>query len=362
MKKTFQAAINGRVYNIEEDAYNLLQNYLTELRAAFRTEEGEEIVADIECRISEHFDVMVNDEGRMVVTIDDINRVITIMGRPEELQEESGEVAETSADAATGAGSVPPPPPAAGVTPDAMPEAPAPFHKKLFRDVRHKVFGGVLAGLGQYLGWDVTILRILVVIATVALGSWGGFFWTVILGYMVAWMIIPPANTPLRIIEMRGQPVTVDTVGQTVIDTSVPPQAPLPHEGNEFTRTLNSIFGAIGRVVLIFVGGIAAIGACVMVILALIDIAGIVAASSMGNFVILEMFEGPFGGACRSLTGAWFMLLLFFAIMLPLVCLSWLGLASLFSSAPRMSTVTAITLVVIEILLIVGCSITGMLS
>ena len=89
MKKTFQAAINGRVYNVEEDAYNLLQNYLTELRAAFRAEEGEEIVTDIECRISEHFDVMVNAEGRMVVTIDDINRIITIMGRPEELQEES---------------------------------------------------------------------------------------------------------------------------------------------------------------------------------------------------------------------------------------------------------------------------------
>ena len=231
MKKTFQAAINGRVYNVEEDAYNLLQNYLTELRAAFRAEEGEEIVTDIECRISEHFDVMVNAEGRMVVTIDDINRIITIMGRPEELQEESRDVADASTDTAAGTGSVPPPPPADGVPSGAMPEAPAPFHKKLFRDVRHKVFGGVLAGLGQYLGWDVTILRLLVVIATVALGGWG-LFWTVILIYMVAWMIIPPANTPLRIIEMRGQPVTVDTVGQTVIDTSVPPQVTLPHEGN----------------------------------------------------------------------------------------------------------------------------------
>lgn len=359
MKKTFQAAINGRVYNIEEDAYNLLQNYLTELRAAFRSEEGEEIVADIECRISEHFDVMVNGEGRFVVTIDDINRVITIMGRPEELQEESDEVVESASEVSSESGAVPPPPPAGMDNVEAAP-APAPFHRKLFRDVRHKVFGGVIAGLGQYLGWDVTILRLLVVIATVALGGWG-LFWTVILIYLVAWMIIPPANTPLRILEMRGQPVTVDTVGQTVIDTSVPPQVPLPHEGNEFTRTINSIFGTIGRVVLILVGGISAIGACCMVILALIVIAGIVAASSVGNFAILEMFDGPFGGYA-SLAGATALVLLFFAIMVPLLCLAWLGLASLFSSAPKMSSGTAITLVVIEILLIVGCSVTGMLS
>ena len=359
MKKTFQAAINGRVYNIEEDAYNLLQNYLTELRAAFRSEEGEEIVSDIESRISEHFDVMVNAEGRMVVNIDDINRVITIMGRPEELQEESGEVTGTQAGIPAGNGSVPPPP-ADGIVPPAMAEAS--FHRKLFRDVRHKVFGGVLAGLGQYLGWDVTILRILVVIATVAIGGLGGsFFWAAIFCYMVAWMVIPPADTPLRILEMRGQPVTVDTVGQTVIDTSVPPQVPLPHEGNGFTRTLNSILGALGRVVLIFVGGIAAIGACVMVILALIAIAGIIGATCMGNYVILEMFDGPFG-PYNSMAGAWSLLLLFFAIMLPLVCLSWLGLASLFSSAPKMSTTMAISLVIIEILLVVGCSITGLIS
>lgn len=178
---------------------------------------------------------------------------------------------------------------------------------------------------------------------------------------MVAWMVIPPADTPLRILEMRGQPVTVDTVGQTVIDTSVPPQVPLPHEGNGFTRTLNSILGALGRVVLIFVGGIAAIGACVMVILALIAIAGIIGATCMGNYVILEMFDGPFG-PYNSMAGAWSLLLLFFAIMLPLVCLSWLGLASLFSSAPKMSTTMAISLVIIEILLVVGCSITGLIS
>lgn len=360
MKRTFQAGINGRVYNIEEDAYGLLQDYLNELRVAFRAEEGEEIVGDIECRISEHFDTITSTEGRMVITIDDINRVITIMGRPEELQEAAGEIGDSDEEGGKTPGSLPPPPPAtASVAGCGGTGSPAPYHRKLFRDVRHKVFGGVLAGLGQYLGWDVTMLRILVVIATVALGGWG-YFWPILLCYMVAWMIIPPANTPLRILEMKGEPVTVDTVGQTVIDTSVPPSVPLPSEGNEFTRTLNSAFGTIGRVVLILIGIVAAIGAFVMAVLAMVVIVGMICQSVAGNDAILSTFDieainAPF-------IGGWAMTLLFFAIMLPLMCLAWLGLASLFSSTPRMSTATAVTLIVIEAVLIVACSTLAMLS
>ena len=46
MKKTIQANINGNVYYIDEDAYNLLSNYLKQIRSAFPGEEGHEIVGD----------------------------------------------------------------------------------------------------------------------------------------------------------------------------------------------------------------------------------------------------------------------------------------------------------------------------
>lgn len=52
MKKTFPVNINGKVFYIDEDAYELLSNYLTQLRAAFCGTEGDEIVTDIESRIS----------------------------------------------------------------------------------------------------------------------------------------------------------------------------------------------------------------------------------------------------------------------------------------------------------------------
>ena len=56
MKKTLTVNLGGTVYHIDEDAYRLLDNYLTNLKTHFRKEKGaEEIVKDIECRISELF-------------------------------------------------------------------------------------------------------------------------------------------------------------------------------------------------------------------------------------------------------------------------------------------------------------------
>ena len=151
MKKTFEVNINGKIFHIDEDAYELLKNYLSQLREAFPGEEGEEIVSDIECRISEHFEQRAS-VGSSVIVIEDVNNVIGIMGRPEEISEEAdfGQSArDESRRPEPAAWGTVPPSAAAG-----MGTTPPPLHKKLFRDDRHKVFGGVIAGLGQYLGWD----------------------------------------------------------------------------------------------------------------------------------------------------------------------------------------------------------------
>ena len=64
------------VYHIDEDAYHLLDNYLANLRIHFRREEGaEEIVHDMELRISELFADRLN-EGKQVITIEDVEEII----------------------------------------------------------------------------------------------------------------------------------------------------------------------------------------------------------------------------------------------------------------------------------------------
>ena len=87
MKKTFPANISGKIYYIDEDAYNLLQKYFTQLRASFPGEEGQEIVCDIEGRVAEIFEDKIA-AGASVVNLSDVNEVIDRMGRPEQISED----------------------------------------------------------------------------------------------------------------------------------------------------------------------------------------------------------------------------------------------------------------------------------
>ena len=51
MKKTYTLSISGRIFQVEEDAYAMLLDYLESLSQVFHGTDGKEIVADIEGRI-----------------------------------------------------------------------------------------------------------------------------------------------------------------------------------------------------------------------------------------------------------------------------------------------------------------------
>jgi len=57
--------------------------------------------------------------------------------------------------------------------------------KKLYRSEQRKVFGGVCGGLAEYFGWDVTILRVLWVVATIFMLGTG------LIAYLVLWLVMP---------------------------------------------------------------------------------------------------------------------------------------------------------------------------
>ena len=76
MKKTLTVNLGGTVFHIDEDAYQLLDKYLANLRIHFRKEEGsEEIMNDFEMRISELFNERVR-LGYEVITIEHVEEVI----------------------------------------------------------------------------------------------------------------------------------------------------------------------------------------------------------------------------------------------------------------------------------------------
>jgi phage shock protein C len=56
----------------------------------------------------------------------------------------------------------------------------------LHRSRRHKILGGVCGGLAAWLGWDVTAVRILYVVISVASAAFPG-----ILVYLILWLAMP---------------------------------------------------------------------------------------------------------------------------------------------------------------------------
>lgn len=192
MKKTLTVNLGGTVFHIDEDAYRLLDNYLSNLKLHFRKQEGaEEIVNDIENRISELFSEKIS-AGSQVITIADVEEVIARMGKPEELAgEEEDEAKKTSAHANTSRTTV---------------------HRRLYRDPDNKVLGGVLGGLAAYLGWDPTLVRLITFVILIC--GYG----TLIPVYIVCWLLIPEARTAAEKLSMRGEDVTIENIGKTVTD------------------------------------------------------------------------------------------------------------------------------------------------
>lgn len=194
MKKTFNINLGGIVFHIDEDAYELLDKYLSNLRIHFCKEEGaEEIVHDMELRISELFSERLN-EKKQVITLSDVEEIIAQMGKPEELSEDSTQDTNKYTK-----------------------EEKTP--KRLFRDPDNKVIGGVCSGIAAYLGWDVTAVRIIFIALALPFILNGSLILNgVVIAYIIGWIIIPEANTATEKLSMKGMQVNVENIGKTVTD------------------------------------------------------------------------------------------------------------------------------------------------
>ena len=194
MKKTYNINLGGIVFHIDEDAYDLLDKYLSNLRIHFSKEEGaEEIVHDMELRISELFSERLN-EKKQVITLTDVEEIIAQMGKPEEFSEDTTQ--ETN---------------------EYIKEEKTP--KRLFRDPDNKVIGGVCSGIAAYLGWDVTAVRIIFIALALPFILNGSLILNgVVIAYIIAWIIIPEANTAAEKLSMKGMQVNVENIGKTVTD------------------------------------------------------------------------------------------------------------------------------------------------
>jgi len=184
MKKNFTVNICGSIFNIDEDAYEKLNHYLEGIKKHFRSSEGgDEIISDIESRISEMLREKLTEE-KEVITIEDIEKVIQLMGQPFEFEgeEEKAEKEDLHAE---------------------MGKRP----KRLFRDGENRIIGGVSAGMGLYFNTDPLWFR---------LGFIASVFFAGPFLYILFWLIMPLARTTADKLEMRGQKVNISNIKNSI--------------------------------------------------------------------------------------------------------------------------------------------------
>lgn len=89
MKKTYNINLNGQVFCIDDDACLKLQSYIDTLESHYlKEEDGREIMADIESRIAELLKEALGKGYKQVVTMEDIDQIIRIMGSPDVIIDE----------------------------------------------------------------------------------------------------------------------------------------------------------------------------------------------------------------------------------------------------------------------------------
>lgn len=199
MKKTININLGGHPIIIDEDAFEVLDQYLARIDRYFAQSEGrEEIVHDIETRIAELFQREM--KGQKIVSVKEVGQVIEIMGVPEDFEGEAPESDDGTRQSSANTEKK-----------RSAPESePARATKRLFRDPSDKVIGGVASGLSAYFGIDDPVwLRIAFVVL---------FFTTGVglLAYIIMWIIVPKAKTASDRLAMRGAPINVESIANNV--------------------------------------------------------------------------------------------------------------------------------------------------
>lgn len=346
MNKIININLAGRLIPIDEVAYDQLRDYLNRLKLFFSREEGgDEILRDMEDRIGELFQDKLKKNAPCITT-EDIREMIGIMGSPEQIENEAGE--ENPAKEQQHKPNPEPQPATAAkgsrhlsrskkekviggvcgglsnyfnidptiirialalitlawgagiivylllwaILPQAE-EEPNTLRRRLYRNPKQKVVGGVCSGIAAYANIDPIIPR--VIFAAPLLGiiffgilDNGIFFFPVLVGglptlvllYIVLWASLPEATTVAEKLEMRGEKVDVQSLSQA-IKANDEPVVSVKRSG------IRSIFSLLIKIFVFFILG--------MILLVLASVIVAVIATFCG-LAVSSVFVFPLSG------------------------------------------------------------------
>lgn len=177
MKEITRIHIAKQAYDIELTAKKDLEKYMKKLEAYAG---DEDILKDIEIRITE----LLADMGVVrggVISDSEVMELQKTLGEPEEFA--SDDIKKVNID-----------------------EPAKRTGRRLYRDVDEAILGGVLSGIGKYLG--ISALGARLVFIVLLLVSFG----TVLVVYFVLWAVLPPAKTAAEKLELEGREVTLVSI------------------------------------------------------------------------------------------------------------------------------------------------------
>jgi len=198
MKKNISINLQGMIFHIEEDGYEQLSQYLTAIKTYFSAYEGhEEITADIEARMAEIFFAKLSPT-KQVITCEDVQALIAKMGSVKDFQnlEETEDKTEQTHEQRHNTNY------ASGATdPYSNPytgqaDQNHNYSKRIFRDEKRKIIGGVAAGIANYMNTDPLWARLAFVLLTFLFAIPGGFpAGFIVIVYALCWAAFPKSYT-----------------------------------------------------------------------------------------------------------------------------------------------------------------------
>lgn len=216
MDKTININLGGSLFQIDEEAFGILRDYIQAINLRFRnTRGGNETIDDIESRIAEIFHSQKGVAG--IITRENVDSMIAIIGKPEDfdLSSSSDEQSETYFS----------------------------YKKKLYRNPDDTIIAGVCSGLAVYFNTDPVLLRIIFILFSIFGGA--GFF-----VYLVLWLVVPSANNFQRRKEMYGS----ENVEKTMNSRAFTSESSFGNSLNEIFRAFGKFFFILFRIVLVMLG------------------------------------------------------------------------------------------------------------
>jgi phage shock protein PspC (stress-responsive transcriptional regulator) len=322
MDKTIKINLGGTLFQIDEEAFRILKDYLQSISNRFaNVHGGHETVEDIETRIAEIFQSQKGLAG--VISKENVESMISIIGKPEDFE-------------------------AGGFENEAPPYATR--RKRMHRNPDDIIVGGVCSGIAAYLDTDPVLIRILFVIAF--------FFGIGILAYFILWIAIPKARTEAQKREMYGDShygrvSTGNTQGNYIAGSSYysnenPNRSPVGNAINEIFRAIGKACYVIVRIFLIIIGisfvltGFLAILAFIMVIVFRYPGSFSVDSSGVNLFYLKDFLTYIVNPAAVP----WIILLSTLTFLLPMLALIYWGVKMIFWFKARDGVVSLVALVV----------------